>query len=73
MLLAKEQHRSRLQLLHAVSYMGIYIGYRSKTQYRVHWPDKNRFRWPTNVIFVEDRRGMELLSKNLLPAHERRS
>ena len=63
-LLAKEQRQSKL---HAVSYLGIYTGYHSRTQYRVYRPDKNRFDWPTNVKFYEDRIGLELLPQGLLP------
>ncbi len=66
-LLAKEQRRSKL---HAVSYLGIYTGYHSSTQYRVYWPDKNRFDWPTNAVFYEDRTGLELLPQSLLPKFE---
>ena len=56
--LAKEQ---RVSKLHPVSYLGIYTGYHSSTQYRVYRPDKNRLEWPTNVKFYEDRPGVKLL------------
>ena len=57
-------------MLHAVSYLGIYIGYHSSTQYRVYRPDKKRFEWPTNVVFYEDRRGLDLLPKGMLPQYD---
>lgn len=65
--LAKEQRVSKLSV---VNYLGIYTGYHSSIQYRVYRPDKNRFDWPTNVTFYEDRRGVELLPQHLLPKFE---
>ncbi len=63
-LLAKEQRQNKLT---AVTYLGVYTGYHSSTQYRVYWPEKNRFEWPTNVKFYEDRKGVDLLPQGLLP------
>ena len=64
MLLAKEQ---RVSKLHAVTYLGIYTGYHSSTQYRVYRPDKNRFEWSTTVKFYEDRPGVKLLRPEQIP------
>ncbi len=50
-----------------MTYLGVYTGYHSSTQYRVYWPEKNRFEWPTNVKFYEDRKGVDLLPQGLLP------
>ena len=62
--LAKEQRKTKLS---PVNYLGVYTGYHSSTQYRVYRPDKNRFDWPTNVVFYEDRPGIELIPQGLLP------
>lgn len=62
--LAKEQRDTKMD---PINYLGIYTGYYSSTQSRVYWPAKNRFEWPTNVIFYEDRQGVDLLPKGLLP------
>ena len=65
--LAKEQ---RVSKLHPVSYLGIYTGYHSSTQYRVYRPDKNRFDWPTTVKFYEDRPGVKLLRPEQLSKYD---
>lgn len=62
--MAKEQRDTKLSPL---SWLGIYTGYHSSTQYRVYRPDKNKFEWPTNVRFYEDRSGRALLPKSALP------
>ena len=56
--LAKEQRKSKL---YSVSYLKIYTGYYSSTQYRVYRPDKNRLKWPTTVKFYKGRPGAKLL------------
>ena len=66
MYIPKERRESKL---HAVAYEGIYTGYHSSTQYRVYDPRKNRFEWPTTVKFFEDRKGVQLLSRQTFPKY----
>lgn len=63
----KQRKYEKRTKLDAVSYLGIYTGYHSTTQYRVYRPDKNRFYWPANVKFYEHRKGVELIPQDLLP------